>query len=640
MLEALKEIGEVLTSREGEVEFPIRRVPKEEDVEEPLLAKIIFDIDAGELDCDCLIRCDEERAREFLWVGNARGNKPQLMLTTDRREYLLERFTPHKWAIGAIVEEIERKELHRRPHIRELYDLLAKISEKFFSKRESLLQEFEELLRRRGCDPQQLVLYTVSVRRRGEVVDLTRLPGYREFLRHVLYESGSKRREKRDYESGLRRTGRCHVCGREGLVLADPAYPEGTLLKIYNTDKAGFMPNLSEEPENLLRAHAVCPDCKKKVVLGYNYVERNLSSKIGKLTVYLIPRVVGLELSYRTLDKVKKEVGSVFDAVKTLENLRKAEDVLKILLDDLARKAGGLYFLDIVFGSPGRSDFAYQYYIQDVPIMRLVELADTLSNVSSEVADIFHESAERWSIGFEDIYNMFPLRTVRGQAVEWKPLVELYNSMIMGTKYPRKTVVSKAVLFARIIRYGTYEGYSVRPPKDGEAGLCRNILKYSVLLRLGEQMGIIEPERGEKPDLSGSGLPEDIEHFVSVMGYTKRQTALFLLGVLVGRIGIEQYNKGDEKKSVLNKINFDGMSDERVKMLANYVLEGLRNYRILDRYTEAIYANMKRLLDESLKVPGDPVDNVFYILSGYAYITLRHITRGRASQQSERGERS
>ncbi|MEM3466748.1 MAG: TM1802 family CRISPR-associated protein, partial [Candidatus Jordarchaeales archaeon] len=84
-----------------------------------------------------------------------------------------------------------------------------------------------------------------------------------------------------------------------------------------------------------------------------------------------------------------------------------------------------------------------------------------------------------------------------------------------------------------------------------------------------------------------------------------------------------QHNKGDEKKAVLNKINFEGMSAERVKLLANYVLEGLRNYKVLNDRNEATYACMKMMLDRNLDALRNPIDNVFYILSGYAYVTLQ-----------------
>lgn len=107
---------------------------------------------------------------------------------------------------------------------------------------------------------------------------------------------------------------------------------------------------------------------------------------------------------------------------------------------------------------------------------------------------------------------------------------------------------------------------------------------------------------------------------------------MFLLGVLIGKVGQVQYSvKKDVKKAVLNKINFDGMMVERVKILANKILEDLRNYDILI-YNEVIYGEMKNQLDRNLEKLNNPINNVFYILSGYAYSTLKSITGGNKNE--------
>ncbi len=616
MLEAIKEIGEILINKGVEFPIEVRRFPtrvsqtRQTRKKEPLLTKIIFDIDTGELDCDSDIKYDEKRSEEFLWVKYiGEGQKPQIRLTIDDPRYLLNPPKPNKWVIGEIIKEIENQGLDKDPDIKELRDILRKIKEKFFREGRDH-SELEKVLSKKGCASREVVLYTVAVKEGGKIIEVVKKPGYRKFLHYMLYESGIKKR------------GKCHVCGKEGDILANPSYPGGTMLCVYNIDKAGFMPNLSKDPENMLKAHAVCPDCKKKLLVGLNYVEQNLSSSIGKLNVYLIPRVMGIKISYEMLNEVSNNMKNAFNAAKTLKSLEKVEDFLENLRKE--KEYEGLYFLDILFGYREGSQFVFQYYIQDVPLMRLVDLADKFIKLSGKVASWFNENLEQWSIGFEDIYRIFPLRII-GDKVEWKPLVELYNSMITSTKFPKETIISRAVLYARINRYGIYGGYNVEQLEGGETELCRNIFKYNMLLKILKEIGVIELDENIEP--SSLEIPNDIKEFFHEMGYSEWQKALFLLGVLVGEIGVEQYKKGDKKKSILEKINFDGMSCERTKILANHVLEGLRNYRILEE-NEKIYAVMKKLLDKNIEALKNPVDNVFYILSGYAYITLRHILQG------------
>ncbi|MGC8936463.1 MAG: type I-B CRISPR-associated protein Cas8b/Csh1, partial [Candidatus Methanomethylicaceae archaeon] len=410
-------------------------------------------------------------------------------------------------------------------------------------------------------------------------------------------------------------------------------YPEGTPLCIYNLDKAGFMPNLDRSAENLLRAHAVCLECKKKLRLGLNFVERNLTATIGetsaaKMRVFLIPKIIGTKLSYEQLLDLSSKMKSAFNIVRAYEGLEDVERTVKDLMElEALYGETPAYFLNLLFGERISSHFSFQYLIQDVPVMRFVELSRHMVDVSNCVFTVFKDARKEWSIGFEEIFSIFPLQKTK-KGVEWKPLIELLNSMLSGTPYPRENIISRAVLFARIHRYGTYSAYSLKPLKNNaEYVLCRGVLKYNLLLKLLIEIGVIpmDKETTSEPFRAPEG---DIESFLSMMGYAEWQKALFLLGLLVGRIGAEQYNKGDKKKAILNKINFQGMPAERVKLLAVDVVDGMRNYRVLDSYSEAIYANMKMMMDRNLDKFQNPIDNVFYILSGYAYTTLQAMKRG------------
>ncbi|MEM3040349.1 MAG: type I-B CRISPR-associated protein Cas8b/Csh1 [Candidatus Methanomethylicaceae archaeon] len=613
MLGALREIGEALQSS-GEFDLPTERLKGRGD----LLAKVIFDLDSGVLDCDCSIKCDAERAKEFLWVGNAVGQKPQIFLTTDNPKYLIDPTKPGKWAIGCIIKEISKRDFADE-EIRHLQQVLSEVVEMFFPDGK-FTYDFEGTFNKKNCHSKEIGLYTACVRKNGQVVELVKDPGYRKFLRFMRYEAGSE-----EYPVLV---GRCHVCSRETMVLTNPSYPEGSLLCIYNVDKAGFMPGLSRKPENMLKAHAVCPECREKLELGLRFVEQKLAATIGegspvKLRVFLIPKAIGVKLKYDALQTFANKLQTAFHATKAYKSLEELEMLMGDFME--LEDSPSAYFLNLLFGFRKSSHFSFQFMIQDVPVMRLVELAQSSLKISGIALKIFHEKLEHWSIGFEDIFSIFPLKTIR-DAIDWKPLVELFNSMLTGTTYPEENIISRAVLFARINRYGVYKGYNINPPEKGreELQLCRSLLKYNLLLRLLREVGVIEMRSESKVD-SPNVPDENIECIFLEIGYAEWQKALFLLGVLIGKIGIEQYNKGDEKKAVLNKINFEGMSAERVKLLANYALEGLRNYRALNAYNEAIYAYMKNMLDRSLEDLRNPIDNVFYILSGYAYATLEAI---------------
>ena len=99
------------------------------------------------------------------------------------------------------------------------------------------------------------------------------------------------------------------------------------------------------------------------------------------------------------------------------------------------------------------------------------------------------------------------------------------------------------------------------------------------------------------------------------MDYNKAQTALFLLGRLIGEVG---YRQGG-KEPILEKINYQGMDPRRILRLTNEVFEKLKQYKVL-QYNKGIFSICKMLLDKEIEHWSlDDQENVFYILSGYSY---------------------
>ena len=95
--------------------------------------------------------------------------------------------------------------------------------------------------------------------------------------------------------------------------------------------------------------------------------------------------------------------------------------------------------------------------------------------------------------------------------------------------------------------------------------------------------------------------------------------ALFLLGYLIGEVGSAQSSTGHKKKPILDKVNFQGMGVEKLNRLTGDVLEKLRQNNIL-QYNEDAYSSLKILIDSNIVKWGlSNQENVFYVLSGYAF---------------------
>jgi len=280
------------------------------------------------------------------------------------------------------------------------------------------------------------------------------------------------------------------------------------------------------------------------------------------------------------------------------------------------------YTLNFIFGRREGASFSFYYEITEVPVTRLTSLANDFKHFTEKVSEIFG-SDENLNLDFEEIYRIFPLslrKTKGGLRLEgYSPLILLYSSLLQRHAYPEEELMKRALLFARIHRYGLYGAYNIRQVKNRDIETCYGMIKFNILLRLLRYHLNTE---GQEEYRSKTTSEKSISEYFDLLGYKDWQKALFLIGYLIGEVGRQQYLRGDKKKSILSKINFDGMGMEKVMVLSNQILESLRNYKILG-YNDAIYAEMKRLLDNNLDKINDPIRNVFYILSGYAFSTIK-----------------
>jgi CRISPR-associated protein Csh1 len=112
-----------------------------------------------------------------------------------------------------------------------------------------------------------------------------------------------------------------------------------------------------------------------------------------------------------------------------------------------------------------------------------------------------------------------------------------------------------------------------------------------------------------------------------------------LLGYLLGEAANAQYNDGKTSKPILDKLNYQGMDFVKVQRLALEVFEKLKQYKKLSLpMTEAVNACAMHILSKySTNWPLNHLENVFYIVSGYAYCTNR-VLRKAAERKEKQGE--
>lgn len=129
-------------------------------------------------------------------------------------------------------------------------------------------------------------------------------------------------------------------------------------------------------------------------------------------------------------------------------------------------------------------------------------------------------------------------------------------------------------------------------------------------------------------------IPEPYKTTLEELGFDAPRQALFLTGVIVGKIGSAQW-KDSKNKPILNRINYQGMPLSRIKAFTVDLFEGLKHNKMLE-YSESVHSASKALLNKSeMQWPLSDKENVYYILSGYAFETQRIINKNGDENEDE-----
>lgn len=143
-------------------------------------------------------------------------------------------------------------------------------------------------------------------------------------------------------------------------------------------------------------------------------------------------------------------------------------------------------------------------------------------------------------------------------------------------------------------------------------------------------------------DTSDLTISKDFKKFIQELGYNEQQTSLMLLGKLIYEVGKAQARNKLTSKPILEKINYQGMSLNKVQKLSNEIFEKLKQYKLITNessryYIQNIFSDHKVLFDKNInnwKLTNQ--ENVFYLLSGYA-IGSRPIDK-KESKEEENNE--
>lgn len=614
------------------------------------LASLHFDVEVSELDAE-----GEKSSARYLWLGNAAGaNSDQDRVTTDNLSYLLTQTVPN--LLGRIPQGTE---------------LRAKLDE-LVSKLYLDLGEPDEVgvrgggayrryrrfwdLGRIGMDGVSVEAARERVREADNAREVPKLVNDafyarygsrlgRERMLFTLELDGDLVVDDETYQEYLEKVlvdtvfedapyGKCHLTGNEGPVTSNMTRFG---FKYYITDKQGFA--AGARSEGFGATMGLSKEAYKALLVGERFVRRRLGFYLAGTNGYLLPDLYVMQ----TPEGLSGDLDHVLKAVKSRTDLDLGlQDTVDEEIERITER--GNYSLNLLFYRQNKANFKVLRLVQDVPAYRLQDLRRRGRKFSREVGGALFGESKQWDLTMRNIYYLLPVRK-SGTNVLSKPILEFYATLMGGGLVDRRDLVDGFVELVNVYRFGNYASYHVSEPQDADYALARYVAHTNLLLGYLRSLGQLKEEDVGMDYLKDLHLSDEQRGYLERLNYTEEQAALYLLGTLVAEIANAQWRLGpggrNGDKTILNKINYGGMTVSRAQRLATDLFDKLTQYRdrnrrpLLQGRNEVIFAQAQALLtqhrdDWSL----DAAQNVYYILSGYSHATLQAI-RHRPADGSE-----
>ena len=592
------------------------------------IGKINFNLDKDviELDLDEEYEPGDEKRYKFINLRLTSTQNQPFATFTDLKRFTGEKKkdgSPKPYAIWISMENDLRdiyssKEVSEglKAQIERFLKQLKYIKENFYSN--SLVDlsrienlpdglDFKKFVKSKISKKEEVIFWTIKVNGRY-VVD-------KEFYDEIL-------KKKLIYDKEIIGNVVCSLCGTEVNRYFDDL---GMLpIKFFINDKIGFSQNLSNEWSGNF---TLCENCYLSLFAGEKFVMNKLKGNVETVNFIVIPEFLDkLPVIPENLAEWSEYMQSSYNPFKLFGNASK----VKNKLDDFRKYEGFYFLLNYIFYEKNNSQFKLLGFIKDVPNGRLDDLRNGFNKYKNRCSKLFPELLNNSRLNnFEDIYNIFPLR-ISKQGGKKKILgipkvMDVFTSLLEATKIERDFLIHEFWLGSKAKYFGNQSYHNVSKFKSLEAYILQThqlliLLKSLKLLNGGKAMEV-------------TNVPEEFQSYIKEVGFDEKETSLFLLGTLIADIGSKQSKNHNGKKPILNKINFQGMSLERIKILFNEVYEKLVQQGILYPDEELTYGSAKRFFDKHIKDWNlKPYESVYYLLSGYAYKTQLNIHKAKESK--------
>jgi len=638
MLSTLLKIGQWQSQGKSEwarfLEFPkVETTDKNGNEIKNHILPIVFDLDLGEVIIDetNLEIYDEKKLANLIPIKVQGGNNKAIYATVATKKII----QIYKTFFGKENEESSEGELSEairkiNPALlsNEFSALLADIfslKDKFIDKlsivnettgvKEITMKTLKEVLKLPRNESIEVVTVRIKSQKHFNSEDafpFIEVPGYKMFLEEKFLHSENEKKKKVTEGSRL-----CYVSGEmEEAVDSLNLSARYSLNKMFVEETKNYATSFNDK----LYAHNYQVSRQNQEYLDFasDYLlnKGGHKVKIANIDHVILPQFlhvddVNLELS---LSKIKTQSDLLF-------NMKKLEGYTREIEDE----SGKIFWLNFIAFESDGNFFKSTEVIKDVSKFHFQKVLkafidvdwDFRKNLKIDWTKIMASyGQEGMFFNFSSVYQLIPLRKdkekknralaflksiLENRRLEGRLLYKYFCELILCHYYERYqsyTNIDKSNrdYFSLNIRNSTFKYLALS-----------EVLKKLNLIDMNEETHVSPAETGKKHD-------EAIQGFFEKMQLSRPQQAMFYLGRMLNTVEFIQKGK---KKTVIDKVNFNGMDRDDIQRLRLSLIEKAKQYSKVGKviFTDSKFGDLFDYNHWNM----NPQEAVFFLMTGYSF---------------------
>ena len=618
MLDTLLRIGEWQSKGKTEIDKELLRINTKS--EKAYILEIVLDLDQNEIviDGSNLRAFDPEKSpKEFLLLKtfSARHQKVYLGIDYGRVHYLSESLWGEKEnEPGDFIKHID----NNYPELKttKFYDTLNRASILKGQKEKISISAINESFKLSSEETIAAVCLSVIDRTNGirKKIPFNQVDGFNLFV-------------KTKY---LKTEGQNGLCYASNLptddIITMSIDDRNSMLKMFQGTTLNYSSGFEKD---LSKNFQISQRNLSAITEGALYVKNNLRVNIAGVPHLILPE-------FPTWDKV--DIDLAIKRISLEKDLLFSSTVTRDLVENYTDWSGQVFWLNYITIQSTGQYFKTINQIKDVSEPFIKRLLNTFIEVDwwfRDMNDVDWGSIMNDLDGKQNLFNFYTIYKIVPQRKEesTNASLQLFKSIFEQNKIEIDHLFksfSKLMLchyYARYVAYSNVKDYSIKGKKKRKDyfhwAIRDSVFKYLAFIQVLKNLKLVVMEEPKKIQNEEPNFGDRIKTFFIKMNFSSTQKALFYLGRMINDIVWLQEGKN---KTVLDKLNYNGMSRDHIERLSNDLCEkrlqyrGNENKKALNSF-DLDHSCFKELFDYNDWLNKDISEEaaLFFILTGYSF---------------------